>query len=46
MENTITLDEFKDIFKYLIKNNFNLIDKGVAPISVGLEGSCGLGNFI
>ena len=43
MENTITLDEFKDIFKYLIKNNFNLIDKGVAPISVGLEGSCGVG---
>jgi cytidylate kinase len=27
----------------LIQNNFSLIEKGVSPISIGLEGSCGLG---
>jgi Cdc6-like AAA superfamily ATPase len=43
MENTITLGEFKDTFKYLIQNNFRLIDRGIAPISVGIEGPCGIG---
>lgn len=43
MENTITLGEFKETFKYLIQNNFRLIDRGVAPISVGIEGPCGIG---
>jgi len=43
MNNQITLDEFKDICKYLIKNNFRLADEGKPCISIGLEGSCGLG---
>lgn len=43
MENTITLGEFKDTFKYLIQNNFRLIERGVSPISIGLEGPCGIG---
>lgn len=43
MSNEITLGEFKDIFKYLVKNNFKLIDRGKKPISIGLEGRCGLG---
>ena len=41
--NNITIGEFKDIFKYLIKNNFKLMEKGTAPISVCAEGSCGIG---
>lgn len=43
MGNTITLGEFKETFKYLIQNNFRLIDRGIAPISIGLEGPCGIG---
>lgn len=43
MNNTITLGEFKEIFKYLIHNNFRLIDKGVAPISIGMCGAAGIG---
>lgn len=41
--NKITLEEFVEIFKYLIKNNKNLIDSGKTPITVGLCGSAGLG---
>lgn len=43
MNNTITLDEFKDDIKYLIKNNKNLIEQGKKPIAIGIEGSAGLG---
>ena len=43
MNEAITLGEFKETFKYLINNNFRLIDKGVSPISIGLEGPCGVG---
>lgn len=41
--NNITLDEFRDIFKYLIRNNRNLVDSGKTPITVGLCGSAGVG---
>lgn len=43
MDNQITLDEFKDILKYLIKNNKNMIESGKSPIAVGIEGEAGLG---
>lgn len=43
MENAITLDRFKEILKYLIKNNASMIEKGRSPIAVGIEGECGLG---
>lgn len=41
--NNITIGEFRDIFKYLIKNNFKLMEKGTAPIAVCAEGGCGIG---
>jgi len=43
MNNTVTLDEFKDILKYLIKNNRDMEDRGESPIAVGIEGEAGLG---
>ena len=43
MDNQITLDEFKDILKYLIKNNKSMIESGKSPIAVGIEGEAGLG---
>jgi len=43
MENTITLGEFKEIFKYLIQNNKRLVECGSLPISIGIEGSAGIG---
>ena len=41
--NSITLDEFKNIFKYLILNNKKLIDSGKNPIAFGIEGEAGTG---
>ena len=41
--NQLTLDEFKDTLKYLIKNNKALIEAGDKPIAFGIEGSAGLG---
>ena len=41
--NNITLDEFKDIFKYLITNNKRLVDEGKNPIAIGIEGEAGVG---
>ena len=41
--NNITLDEFKDIFKYLINNNKRLVEDGKYPIAIGIEGAAGLG---
>ena len=41
--NNITLDEFKDIFKYLINNNKRLVEEGKYPIAIGIEGAAGLG---
>ena len=43
MDNQITLDEFRDILKYLIKNNKEMIEAGKSPIAVGIEGEAGLG---
>lgn len=43
MNNQVTLDEFKDILKYLIKNNKELEDRGESPIAIGIEGEAGLG---
>ena len=43
MENTITLGEFKELFKYLIDNNKRLIERGLKPISIGIEGAAGIG---
>lgn len=39
----ITLNEFKDLAKHLIKNNEFLRSKGERPITLGIEGSCGIG---
>ena len=44
--NNITLDEFKDIFKYLINNNKKLIEDGKYPIAIGIEGAAGLGKLV
>ena len=42
-ENSITLDEFANILKYLIKNNKEMEARGMSPIAVGIEGEAGLG---
>lgn len=39
----MTLNEFKTIFKYLIKNNNKLMEQNKLPIAIGIESSCGLG---
>ena len=44
--NNITLDEFKDIFKYLINNNKKLIEEGKYPIAIGIEGAAGVGKLV
>ena len=44
--NNITLDEFKDIFKYLINNNKKLVEDGKYPIAIGIEGAAGLGKLV
>ena len=41
--NSITLDEFKNTFKYLILNNRKLVDEGKNPIAFGIEGEAGTG---
>ena len=41
--NEITLNEFKEVFSYLLDNNKQLEDKGLRPIAVGLEGEPGIG---
>ena len=41
--NTITLDEFKEIFNYLLDNNKRLVDEGKNPTAVGVIGEAGLG---
>lgn len=43
MINTITLDEFSQIFKYLLDNNKKLIDSGKKPTAVGITGLAGVG---
>lgn len=39
----MTLNEFKEVFTYLLDNNKQLEDKGLRPIAVGLEGEAGVG---
>ena len=41
--NEMTLNEFKEVFSYLLDNNKQLEDKGLRPIAVGLEGPAGIG---
>lgn len=41
--NEITLNEFKEVFSYLLDNNKQLEDKGLRPIAIGLEGEAGIG---
>lgn len=41
--NSINLEEFKEIFNYLIENNRRLQDEGKKTSSVGLEGPAGIG---
>lgn len=39
----MTLNEFKEVFSYLLDNNKQLEDKGLRPIAVGIEGEAGIG---
>lgn len=41
--NSINLEEFRDIFNYLLDNNKRLEDEGKKTTSVGLEGVAGIG---
>lgn len=43
MQNTITLEEFSEIFKYLLDNNKRLVEEGKKPTAVGICGQAGLG---
>lgn len=43
MENAITLNEFVEILKYLIKNNVSMVEQGRSPLAIGIEGEAGLG---
>lgn len=39
----MTLNEFKEVFSYLLDNNKQLEDKGLRPIAVSVEGEAGIG---
>ena len=41
--NEITLNEFKEVFSYLLDNNKHLEDNNLRPIAVGVEGEAGIG---
>ena len=41
--NEITLNEFKEVFSYLLDNNKHLEDSNLRPIAVGVEGEAGIG---
>ena len=41
--NELTLNEFKEVFSYLLDNNKQLEDRNLRPIAVGLEGEAGVG---
>ena len=43
VNNTISLDDFANIFRYLIGNNKKLEDSGKGPIAIGATGPAGLG---
>ena len=39
----MTLNEFKEVFSYLLDNNKHLEDSNLRPIAVGVEGEAGIG---
>lgn len=39
----MTLNEFKEVFSYLLDNNKHLEDNNLRPIAVGIEGEAGVG---
>ena len=39
----MTLNEFKEVFSYLLDNNKHLEDNNLRPIAVGVEGEAGVG---
>ena len=39
----MTLNEFKEVFAYLLDNNKHLEDNNLRPIAVGVEGEAGIG---
>lgn len=39
----MTLNEFKEVFTYLLDNNKHLEDNNLRPIAVGVEGEAGIG---
>lgn len=39
----MTLNEFKEVFSYLLDNNKHLEDNNLRPIAVGVEGEAGIG---
>ena len=41
--NEITLNEFKEVFSYLLDNNKHLENNNLRPIAVGVEGEAGIG---
>lgn len=43
MTNEITLNEFKEVFTYLLDNNKILEDNNLSPIAIGVEGEAGIG---
>lgn len=43
MANELTLNEFKELFIYLLTNNKKLEDEGQRPIAIGVEGPPGIG---
>lgn len=43
MTNEMTLNEFKEVFTYLLENNKRLEDQGQRPIAIGVEGPPGIG---
>lgn len=41
--NEMTLNEFKEVFTYLLDNNKRLEDQSQRPIAIGVEGPPGIG---
>lgn len=41
--NEMTLNEFKEVFSYLLDNNKTLEDNNLRPIAIGVEGEAGIG---
>ena len=41
--NTINLEEFEQIFNYLIDNNRRLVSEGKNPTAIGIVGESGIG---